>query len=219
MRVPNSFDVVHCASPVAPLLSGKHRKGHSALVVTVNDLAWRHFPETTTSRGRVWHEIALRRALVTADAFVVPSHATAGDLAHAGAPQETSRVIPYGADHLASPDVGGTAALLHRWDIKGEFLLSVGTAEPRKNLGRLLAAYRIARLQLPEPWPLLLVGPSGARNESLSIDPVGVHRLGKVDSGILAGLYAKARLFAYVPLMEGFGFPPERLCTAERRSL
>jgi glycosyltransferase involved in cell wall biosynthesis len=126
---------------------------------------------------------------------------------------------PYGADHLASPDVGGTAALLHRLGIKGEFLLSVGTAEPRKKIGRLLAAYRIARLQLPEPWPFLLGGPSGARNESLSIDPVGVHRLGKLDSGILAGLYAKARLFAYVPLMEGFGFPPERLCTAERRSL
>jgi glycosyltransferase involved in cell wall biosynthesis len=32
--------------------------------------------------------------------------------------------------------------------------------------------------------------------------------LGNVDATILAGLYAKARLFAYVPLMEGFGFPP-----------
>jgi len=162
----------------------------------------------TTGRGRRWHENALGRALRTADAFVVPSQATADDLFRAGAPPSKISVIPHGADHLPAPDPEGTAALLRRRRVHGEFLLSVGTAEPRKNLDRLVAAYAAARPRLPEPWPLLIVGPSGWRSDLSSIDPFGVERLGEVDFRILAGLYSRARLFAYVPLMEGFGFPP-----------
>jgi glycosyltransferase involved in cell wall biosynthesis len=92
--------------------------------------------------------------------------------------------------------------------VGGEFLLSVGTLEPRKNLRRLLEAYGAARSQLPEDWPLLVIGPTGWKNDFVSTDPAGVHRLGSVDDGILAGLYARARLLAYVPLLEGYGFPP-----------
>jgi glycosyltransferase involved in cell wall biosynthesis len=208
VRAPTGFDVVHSTSLAAPPL-GTNRDSHRGRsVVTVQDLAWRHFPETTTRRGRKWHEVALDRALRTAAAFVVPSQATADDLEQAGALRSTISVIPYGADHLPAPDVEGTDDLLRRCGVEGEFLLSVGTAEPRKNLDRLMAAYAATRSGLPEPWPLLLVGPTGWSNDSFSIDPVGVKRLGEVEPRILAGLYARARLFAYVPLMEGFGFPP-----------
>jgi glycosyltransferase involved in cell wall biosynthesis len=208
VRAPIGFDIVHSASLAVPphATNSETRRGRS--VVAIQDLAWRHFPETTTRRGRRWHEVAMGRALRTADAFVVPSHATADDLVQAGASPSTIRVIPYGADHLPAPDMAATAALLRRRGVGGEFLLSVGTAEPRKNLDRLMAAYAAARPSLPEPWPLLIVGPDGWRSGLSSIDPVGVKRLGEVDSRTLAGLYSRARLFAYVSLMEGFGFPP-----------
>jgi glycosyltransferase involved in cell wall biosynthesis len=205
---PVGFDIVHSTSLAAPAHGAisDTRRGRS--VVAVQDLAWRQFPETTSRRGRRWHEGALLRALGTADAFVVPSHATAEDLEQAGALRSTISVIPYGADHLPAPDLEQTDDLLRRHGVEGEFLLSVGTAEPRKNLGRLIAAYAVARPKLPEPWPLLLVGPAGWGSDSFSIDPVGVKRLGEVDQRVLAGLYSRARLFAFVPLMEGFGFPP-----------
>jgi len=208
VRAPVGFDIVHSASLAAPPLGANTATRRVRSVVTIQDLAWRHFPETTTRRGRRWHDDALGRALRTADAFVVPSQATADDLEQAGALRSTISVIPYGADHLSAPDVEGTETLLRRRGVEGEFLLSVGTAEPRKNLDRLMAAYVAARPSLPEPWPLLLVGPTGWRSDLFSIDPVGVKRLGEVDTRVLAGLYARARLFAYVPLMEGFGFPP-----------
>ncbi len=208
VRAPVGFDIVHSASLAAPARGAisDTRRGRS--VIAIQDLAWRQFPETTSKRGLRWHEGALLRALGTADAFVVPSQATADDLEQAGALRSTISVIPYGADHLPAPDLEQTDDLLLRRGVEGEFLLSVGTAEPRKNLDRLMAAYAAARPSFPEPWPLLLVGPTGWRSDVIPPDPVGVMRLGEVDARVLAGLYARARLFAYVPLMEGFGFPP-----------
>jgi glycosyltransferase involved in cell wall biosynthesis len=208
LRAPPSYDVVHSTSPAFPALRQTGSSARGASVVAIHDLAWRRLPETTTRRGRSWHDAVLQRALRAADAFVVPSEMTSSDLAEAGAPSSRINVIPYGADHLAHPDVERTEALLDRLGVGAEFLLSVGTLEPRKNLSRLLIAYGAARSKLPERWPLLIVGPTGWKNDFTSIDPAGVHRLGSVDEGVLAGLYARARLLAYVPLLEGYGFPP-----------
>jgi glycosyltransferase involved in cell wall biosynthesis len=99
--------------------------------------------------------------------------------------------------------------------IRPPFLLSASTLEPRKNLRRLVAAYSIARPQFPEPWPLLIVGPSGwgARSRTgihhpSALLPDGVFLVGHVQDAELAGLYEAARVFAYVPLSEGYGLPP-----------
>ena len=120
-------------------------------------------------------------------------------------------MIPYGADHLPPPDARRTAALLRSLGVGGEFLLSVGTLEPRKNLRRLLIAYCAARPQLPEKWPLLVVGPNGWNNDSSSIDLVGVHRLGSVDDEVLAGLYVWAYLLADGPTWKATGPPLEAM--------
>jgi glycosyltransferase involved in cell wall biosynthesis len=208
VRAPATYNTVHSVSLAVPPRRQNQGACHAASVVAIHDLAWRQFPETATKHGRGWHEAALRCALRTADGFVVPSQATAKVLEEAGARPNKINVIPYGSDHLPRAEVERTEALLHRLGIGGEFLLSVGTVEPRKNLGRLVAAYAAARSRLPEKWPLLVVGPTGWSSGSSSIDPAGVYRLGEVEDGVLTGLYAKARLFAYVPLMEGFGFPP-----------
>src|SRR5437660_292135 len=87
----------------------------------------------------------------------------------------------------------------------GPFLLTVGTVEPRKNLVRLLAAYEEARRKLPDPWPLLVVGPPGWGQTVRP--PQGAVLAGHVSDPVLAGLYASARCLVYVPLQEGFGLP------------
>ena len=131
------------------------------MVVTVHDLLWRRVPDAYPARGRAWHEAALRRALRRADRFVVPADVVADDLEGAGAPGPAITVIPMGSDHLPPPDFDAGAALLARLGIQGPFLLSVGTLEPRKNQARLIEAYTRIRGSLPEPWPLVLVGPTG----------------------------------------------------------
>ncbi|HMD44849.1 MAG TPA: glycosyltransferase family 1 protein [Acidimicrobiales bacterium] len=208
VTAPGGFDVVHSVSlggPARPRGGGRR----PASVVTVHDVAWRRHPESTTRRGRRWHEAALRRALAGADVLVVPSDPVAADLAEAGARSDRVVVIAEGADHLAPPDAAGAARLLAERGVVGPYVLSVGTLEPRKNLPRLVEAHRLARGRLPGPWPLVLVGPAGwGTSPDARSAPPGVVLLGQVGDAVLAGLYAGAALFAYVPLVEGFGLPP-----------
>jgi alpha-1,3-rhamnosyl/mannosyltransferase len=173
----------------------------------VHDVAFRHVPEAYPRRGRRWHEAALRRAIKRANVLAAPSEATADDLLAAGAPPDRVRVLtdPYGCDHLPPADPVATRAVLERLRVDGEYLLTVSTLEPRKNLRRLVAAYRAARPRLPEPWPLVVVGPAGW-GEELAPE-AGVVLAGVVPAPVLAGLYTRARLVAYVPLLEGFGLP------------
>lgn len=204
---PGGFDVVHAVSMAAPPAGG------ARLVVMVHDLAWREFPEATTARGRRWHEATLGRVLRRADALGVPSLPVAEALAAAGATVPVA-VLPPGVDHLPPPDRPAADLLLRRLGVSGPFLLSVGTLEPRKNLRQLFSAYAEARSSLPEPWPLVVVGPTGwGADAGPAVDesgrtPVGVVMAGSVADGVLAALYERARVLAYVPLVEGYGIPP-----------
>jgi glycosyltransferase involved in cell wall biosynthesis len=200
VRNRSKSDVLHATS-LATM-----EPGRSALVVTVHDLLWRQLPEAYPAHGRRWHEQALARAIRRASRFVVANEEVAGELLTEGAPIDSISVIPMGADHLPPPDRAAASRLLDRLGVVGPFLLSVGTLEPRKNHERLLAAYRQARTRLPDPWPLLMVGPSGWGRRVKPEE--GVVFAGLVSPGELAAFYGTAQLLAYVPLVEGFGLPP-----------
>lgn len=230
VRAPGSFDVVHSVSLSGPgVRRGRAPGGGTpALAVTVHDLAWHIHPESTTARGRRWHEAALRRALRRADALLAPAEAVAEELRASGARPGAVTIVPLGADHLPPPDREGARAALARLGVSGPYLLSASTLEPRKNLGRLVRAYAAARPALPEPWPLVVVGPHGWGDAGLggvgaslaghgaatgagtrgAAGTDGVVAAGMVPDGVLAGLYEGARAFAYVPLTEGYGLPP-----------
>jgi len=167
---PSGYGVVHGVSLAVPPARC------ASLVVTIHDLLWRQEPQAFPPRGRRWHDAALRRALRRADRFVVPSEQVAADLQEAGAATGRVEVIPEGADHLPPPDQAGADELLERLGVHGPYLLSVGTLEPRKNLARLVEAHRLALPELPEPWPLLVVGPTGWGDGDVTIGSSGARR-------------------------------------------
>jgi glycosyltransferase involved in cell wall biosynthesis len=201
LRAPRGHDVVHAPALATPAT-------HDApLVVAVHDVAWRRVPESFPRRGRRWHEAALRRAVKRRAVFVTPSDETADELVEAGAHPSAAQVLDpmYGCDHLPPADAEAAAELLARSNVRGPYLLTVGTLEPRKNLPTLVQAFLRARPSLPEPWPLVVVGPTGWGD---GLAPAsGVVFTGPVAAPVLAGLYAGARCTAYVPLYEGFGLP------------
>ena len=193
-------------SLAAPAL---RRSSPSRLVVTVHDVAWRRYPEATTRRGERWHEAALVRARARGASIVVPSRLVAADLEAVGVDPARVAVVPAGADHLPAPDPVATDALLRRIARGGEFLLTVGTLEPRKNLDRLVQAFDRMRPSLPAPWPLVVVGPAGwGKGPAPPVERDGIVFTGAVPDPVLAELYRRARAFAYVPLTEGYGLPP-----------
>jgi glycosyltransferase involved in cell wall biosynthesis len=137
----------------------------------------------------------------------VPSEAVADDLASSGHPIEGRpvEVIPWGSDHLPDPDEPGCDDLLRSLGVDGPFLLSVSTIQPRKNLGRLIEAFELARASLAGPMTLLVVGPDGWGGGVRAGE--GVVLAGRVDDAVLAALYRRAVLFLFVSLSEGFGLP------------
>lgn len=195
---PKGFDLVHATSLAVPPTKAK-------LVVTVPDLAWQAHPEAFPARGLRWHEKALHSAVGRADLFVVFSKETRAALVALGAPEANVVVIELGADHLPSGCEPYGQKLLSQMDVQGPFVLCVGTLEPRKNLTRLMQAWRLARSQLSESWTMVLVGPTGWGQE---VKPTpGAVLAGAVSEETLAGLYRLASCVAYVPLLEGFGLP------------
>ena len=197
-------DVQHATSLAFPPL-----RNAPPTAVMVHDTAWREVPDAYPRRGRRWHEAALQRAIASADRLLVPARVAADALVGAGAPASKVVVIEEGADHLPPADLDGAQRILERVGVSDGFLLTVATLQPRKNLRRLLEAYALARHELPEPWPLLVVGPEGWGDALPPADvPHGVVLAGEVRGAELAGLYRMARCLAFVPLVEGFGLPP-----------
>ena len=206
VRAPGGFDIVHSVSLAAP---HPGHSGRSALVVTVHDIAWRRHPEATTARGWRWHEAALTRVRRNAASVVVPSRLVAADLESLGVDPARITVVLGGADHLPDPDPVATDALLARMGVRGEFLLTVSTLEPRKNMDRLVEAFGRVRPALPHPWPLVVVGPAGwGPRPTRPRHSDGVVFAGAVPDPVLVELYRRARAFAYVPLTEGYGLSP-----------
>ena len=197
-RATGHVDVVHATAFPTPPRS-------APLVLTIHDLAWLQEPAHFTRRGLSFFERGLELALRDADLVTCPSERTRADCIRHGFDPARVRVIPLGVDtEPASRE--RVEDVRRRYGLPSPYVLWVGTIEPRKNLGGLLAAYR----QVDARFDLVLVGPKGW-NEDLD-QLLGAHRervhvLGFVPAADLPPLYAGAAAFCYPSFMEGFGFP------------
>ena len=198
----DGLDLVHATSAAVP------PTGRRPLVATVHDLAFRHFPEAYPPAGRRYHERSARIVADEAVRVLVPSEATARDLAELyGVDRGRVTITPLGVEVPAEPDHTGAQRLLRDLGVRGQFLLAVGTMEPRKNLPRLLAAFGEVTDELPDHW-LVVVGPVGwGPRLRPTWDLVRVKLAGRVGDGVLHALYQAADGLAYPSLYEGFGLP------------
>jgi glycosyltransferase involved in cell wall biosynthesis len=143
--------------------------------------------------------------LQEADLIVCPSEATRDDCIEAGFDEALLRVIPLGVE-IRSAGPEQIAAVRKRHGLTRPYILWTGTIEPRKNLPRLLEAFR----SLDTDRDIALAGPKGWNEdlEKLASDLRDrVKVLGFVPHADLGPLYAGADLFCFPSLLEGFGFP------------
>jgi glycosyltransferase involved in cell wall biosynthesis len=130
-------------------------------------------------------------------------------------PAERVRVIPCGVDRsqfrVFEPEV--VEAFRKKQQLPQEFILFVGTFEPRKNLLHLLEAYGQLPASLQNRFPLVLAGDSGWQNKEIQKRIAGmgnaVRKMEYMKSrSDLALLYNAASVFVFPSLYEGFGMPP-----------
>jgi glycosyltransferase involved in cell wall biosynthesis len=176
----DGVDVLHCPGHRGPLRS------RVPVVMTMHDLAVLRFPETFNRWTRTYSRLLLPRVARAAARVIAVSEFTAGDAVELlGVDPDRVHVIPHGVDAPFTP--AGPAR-------DGDYVLAVGTVEPRKNLERVAAAARRAGVELR------VAGAPGWGD-------VRVESLGYVDDERLAELYRGAACLVYPTLYEGFGLP------------
>ena len=201
-----TLDLVHATNPVAIPPAGDGQ----GLVVTVHDLAFERYPSLFPRPWRVLYRLGLRAAVGRADAILTPSRNTAEDvLSRTKVDPRKLHVVPLAAS-LPSADVD-VGEVLARLKVRSPYVLFVGTIEPRKNLVRLVRAYRrVAATGVPHA--LVLAGPLGWHHESLMRElalegPGEIVMTGSLAPDELDAVYRAADVFVYPSLYEGFGLP------------
>ena len=180
-RLRAEADVLHC-----PTFRGPFR-ARQPLVVTVHDLAVLRHPGWFNRWTATYSRVAVPRVVRAASRVIAVSEFTKRELVSLlGAPPEKIAVVPNAVEDVFVPE--GERA-------EGDYVLAVGTLEPRKNLERIAQAV---------DGELRVVGARGWRGVE---PPPNVTWLGDVDDAELARLYRGARCLVYASLYEGFGIP------------
>ena len=208
----NPVDVLHVQFTAPPFCP-------CPVVVSIHDLSFEHLPQTFNRRSRTQLRLTVRHSARRAARILSLSEHTRRDIMETyGIDAERVEAIPLAApDHFAPvTDPGELKRVRHTYGIDGEYILSVGSIQPRKNLARLIKAFASLRSNntadaLPK---LVLVGKCAwLYDETLrAIDEAGVRDAviltGYVPETELPALYSGATCFVYPSYFEGFGLPP-----------
>jgi glycosyltransferase involved in cell wall biosynthesis len=193
-RSMTEIDLVHCTT-IIPFATSKK------MVATVHDLAFLHHPEFFTRRGNDVFRRSLKILKKRADVLLCSSQATVNDCLNEGFEPDRVRHVSLGVRSvLATQD--DIDLVRKKYSLPTEYLLFVGTLEPRKNLARLVGALR-GRSDLP---PLVIAGADGWGDIDVP-HSANVQFIGHVDDQHLGAVYAGASVLCYPSLWEGFGLP------------
>lgn len=184
-------------------------------VLTVHDLIFRIFPEHHKPLNRWYLNMTMPLYCRRADHIIAVSEATRRDVIAAyHIPPEKVSVIYEAASPRFEPQLHTVVeAMRTRYHIPPEYLLYVGTIEPRKNLTRLLRVWA-PLYQAKEVPPLVIAGQRGwltgdffaALENSPARD--GVLIPGYIQDADLPAIYSGATALVFPSLCEGFGLPP-----------
>lgn len=182
-----------------------------AKVVTIHDLVCKVAGQTMRRSGHVVERMLMPQSISAADMVMADSQKTADDIVtfYPAAANKT-RVVYLGKKkfHDEWPE-----SVLLSLGIKRDFILFVGTLEPRKNLNRLLAAYSRLPAHVRQEVQMVVAGSYGwggidLQSQIVESGLIGeVIVLGSVDEKLLATLYRHSLFQAMPSIYEGFGLP------------
>jgi glycosyltransferase involved in cell wall biosynthesis len=212
-RVPRKWilgnvDILHSTTFCAP------RDHYGKLIVTIYDISFLTLPECHTETNRRHCLNGTLDAVKFADRIIAISN---------HGKQELIKYFDIDPDrivvtHLAAKDIFVPCGVeeqnrvLEKYGISPHFIFTIGSFEPRKNIGTLIRAY----VNLPEivkkKHPLVIGGGKGWLNSDVdtliaSQASDRILRIGYVDEQDLPALYSAAAVFVYPSLYEGFGLP------------
>ncbi len=203
-----NVDILHSTTFCAP------KDHYGKLVITIYDISFLTLPECHTEANRKHCLEGTLGAVKSADCIIAISNHGKQELVKYFEVEPDKIIVT----HLAAKDIfapRGTAEqnrVLEKYGIPRNFIFTVGSYEPRKNIGTLIRAYVNLPENVKKRCPLVVAGGKGWLNsdidaliESQASDQI--RRIGYVDEQDLPALYSAAAAFVYPSLYEGFGLP------------
>ncbi len=190
-------------------------------IITIHDLSFVFYPDFFSKRKNIWHRaLSLQKNLLKFDKIIAVSENTKQDLIeYIGVQPEKIKVIRSGISaefkKIASHEPT-LRTVKEKYTLPDNFILYLGTIEPRKNIDGLIKAYELLLSNNPhlENVELVLAGAYGWKYKKiLKIWQRSSYRpkikfIGYVKAVEKVYLYNLAKLFVYPSFYEGFGFPP-----------
>lgn len=187
----------------------------SRQLCTMHDIIPVEHPEWFNARFSAWYQWLLPKLAHRVQHMIAVSQFTKDRLVERfGVPAEKISVVWNGVDEQFRPRSSDEIAEVREaLKIRSpRYVLSLGSLEPRKNIGRLLTAWQRILPELPEDIDLVVVGNKGAslvfREARIEGELKRVHFAGYAKQEHLPALYSGALALVYPSLYEGFGLPP-----------
>lgn len=209
-RLWDAIDLFHAPDHHIPFLRGV------PVVATIMDAIPLARPEWASTRLRAMKNFAFRQSARSAQHVITISQYSKAEIVHYfGIPEERVGVTYLGVNPAFSRPVSQEkrAAALERYGLEPGFFIFVGTIQPRKNVGRIIAAHQSLPMEMQRAHPLVIVGRNGWGSENLlpmlkdlSQQGTGIWLNGVTDEELYA-LLQSASALVYPSLYEGFGLP------------
>lgn len=185
-------------------------------IVVIHDLTYVNSPEYVSPKNRGFLIKFVPKSLKNADHIIAVSENTKREIVdyYKVKPQKISVITPAVSHEQFYPRPQEEIKKINgKFGIDKEYILSVSTIEPRKNLVGVFEAFEMLPEKLKQKYALVLVGGQGwldseiqRRYENLA-QRYTVIKTGYVDDNDLPAIYSGASVFVYPSFYEGFGIP------------
>ncbi len=185
--------------------------------LTVHDISFNIFPEFFTYKSLAWHKLSqLKKGIRDADLIISVSKCSESDLMRAFLIEKKKILITHlGVEtQYSKKETPSDKTFLRDLKIPKNYILTLATLEPRKNIESIIIAYEILVKEEPKIPDLVIAGGTGWKSKKLirlykkSAYKNRIHLIGYIKEKHKPALYRNSKLFIFPSFYEGFGLPP-----------